>query len=176
MKNTLLSVACCFFCGASVSRAQLPVPQIPRATAQYSPLPSTAGNHQYISKITLWRWDDAQREHIEVTCITPLGNHADLAAYINLNFRYLNRCVEMMAEGRMFYKVSVNASGGLDSLTVAKPIPGCEDKQLDIQVESALKALQKIDANGQTRQFLVEVDITVVPPPVIRMNSILPNW
>jgi len=169
MKRSILLLKFLFSAGMFATYAQLPPPEFRQGYVD-------PHGGQYISAVRIWHADIEQWKTLELVCITPYGNRADLAAYINLNFRYPFRCVEMYADGRMYIEVVLDAKGGLDSLTLVKKIPGCEGGDFEKQVASTLKLLQKIDATGQTRKFLISVDVTVVLRPPRPMTEILPNW
>lgn len=131
----------------------------------------SAYDAESISQVVLWTED--MEQPLTLTCMTPLGNRADLAAFINLSFHYPQYCVEMYAEGKMFYEVYVNSSGKLDSLVLGRAIPGCNDKSLDEQVRAAFNKLQKIETGGRIQYFFIlEIKITLVPQPVVPVTSI----
>lgn len=125
---------------------------------------------QTISQVVLWQ--ESMKQPLTLTCITPLGNRADLAAFINLSFHYPQYCAEMYAEGSMFYEVYVNSSGKLDSLVLGRAVPGCNDKSLDEQIRGILNKLQRIETGGHIQHFLLQIKIMLVPGLVIPEKNI----
>lgn len=123
-----------------------------------------------ISRVVLW--ETYSERPLELTCISPLGNRADLAAFVNLAFHYPQYCVDMYAEGRMLYEAYLNPNGDLDSLVLRRSIPGCEEKGVEEQLRAAFSKLRKIDETGSCKRFILEIRIAIAPRPLIPTRDV----
>jgi hypothetical protein len=124
--------------------------------------------NQPIVEIILWDvYIPNTTSNFHPTCVTKFGNTADLAAYINLGFNYLQFCSEMHIEGRALYKVTRSPV-----LKVQELKHLCQDESK--QLETILNGVT-INLPPSKNEFIIELKVGILYN-LLKMPDILPNW